>query len=135
MPDNHPRPRWGFLYLAMPLAGLLFWLVQRAKLTGTVRNLLDIGALIVVFGYVEAWRVANAVALLHHPLPGGNGGPIYYAREVVGSVPAGSEGRLHPVFVADSGSDLSSVPGQVGEPLRPLFEPSSVEGPRDPVHT
>ena len=68
MCDNHyPRPRWWLLYLCLPLAGVMFWLIERAHSSDMVRESLEIGALLIVFTHVELWRKANAVALLHHP--------------------------------------------------------------------
>ena len=62
---NDTRPRWGLLYLVLPLAVLSFWLIHRAHPSDVMRRLLQIvGALLLIFGYVEVWRVANTVALL-----------------------------------------------------------------------
>lgn len=105
MKRQHSRPRWGVLYLVLPLAGLLFWQIHQAWPAGTMRSLLDIGALLFVFVFVEVWRLANSVALLCHPLAGGDGGPLYHAREAVPAAPA----RIPAVFAAESQGELISV--------------------------
>lgn len=61
---SHLRPRWWLLYLALPLGGILFWLIESAHPSDPVRRALQIGVVLLVFGYVDWWRRANALALL-----------------------------------------------------------------------
>ncbi len=116
MPEKYPQPRWGLLYLALPLAAALFWLIARLRATGVERDIMMIGALFIVGGYAEAWRLANAVALLRHPLTDHPAAPIYYAREVLGPRPAPAEPGVRAVLVTDAYDDLFSMPVYIGEP-------------------
>ncbi len=78
---QYPQPLWWLLYLSLPLAALLFWLIARATLAAGVRRGLEIGAILIVFGYVEIWHMANRVALLYHPLGVRPGQPLYKVQE------------------------------------------------------
>jgi len=126
MSEQHPQPRWWLLYPALPLAGALFWLIQRMRPVGIARDLLMIGALLVVTGYVEVWHLANTLALLHHPLGVSDGQPIYYARECAGAGPARAESRIRAVLVTDSHDDLFALPVYIGEASpAPAAQPGS----------
>ncbi len=123
MLERYRQPRWALLYLVLPLAAVLLWLVQRAHLSGIEHGLLDMGVLLVVAGYVEAWRFANLVALLHHPLAGTDGSPIYYVREVTApGVPGSEAGGVSLPAIGGVYSDLFSLPVRVAEP-----SPSAVD--------
>ena len=109
------------LYLTLPLAGGLFYLIERMHPSGTMRSLLQVVALLIVAGYVEVWHLANTVALLHHPLTGNHSKPIYYVREVEDSPRAGPGTHIQARFIVDSYSDLFSAPVQVGEEFHPSW--------------
>jgi hypothetical protein len=116
MLDNYRQPRWWVLYLTMPLAALLFFLIKRAHPAGAARGLLEFGALLILLGYVEVWCRANTVSLLHHPLTDGGREPIYYAWEAGAAHPVRAEKGIQAVLVTDSRYDLFPVPVYVGEP-------------------
>ncbi len=117
MSAKHPLPRWAILYLAMPLAGALFWLIQRLHPSGITRDLLMVGALLIVGGYVEAWHLANTVRLLHHPLTDRPGAPIYYVREATGAGPTPAASGVRAVLVTGSYHDLFAMPVYIAEPM------------------
>ncbi len=121
MTKNHARPRWGILYLVLPLAGGLLWLIHRARPAGTARSLLDIGALVVVFVFVEIWERANYAAMLRQPFAGDDLPPIYRSYEAVAGRMDEAEG-IPAVFASDEYSDLFPLPVQVAEPEQ-TFEP------------
>jgi hypothetical protein len=75
--NHHPQPRWWLLYLSLPLLGVLFWLIERAHPSDVARRSLEIGAVLIVFGYMKLWLMANTVALLHHPLGAREGEALY----------------------------------------------------------
>jgi hypothetical protein len=57
-------PRWGILYLLVPLAAGLFWLEMRAPFSETGHRAADIGIVLLIFGLVELWLRANRLALI-----------------------------------------------------------------------
>ncbi len=122
MTNNHSRPRWGILYLVLPLAGGLLWLIHRARPAGTARTLLDLGALLVVFVFVEIWERANDAALLRQPFAGDDFLPLYVPRETAAGQPTAEEPGIPAVLASDEYGDLFPLPVQVGEPEQ-TFEP------------
>jgi hypothetical protein len=70
----------------------------------------------VVFAFIEAWRAFNLLALLHHPLTGGEPGPIYYVSDALNPEPAAAGQRVRAVFISDSYSALFDAPVRLSEP-------------------
>jgi hypothetical protein len=121
MPEKYPQPRWGLLYLALPLATGLFWVIARMHVSGAERDIMMAGALFIVGGYVEAWRLANAVALLRHPLTDNPAAPIYYVQSIMESRPARAKPGVRAVLVTDAYDDLFSMPVYIREPSPPAL--------------
>ncbi len=82
MSERYTRPRWGGLYLVLPLAGGLFWLTGRVHASNAGRGALQLVVIAIIFAYVEIWQRLNRVALLRHPR-WGDGKALYRAREAV----------------------------------------------------
>ena len=57
-------PRWGLLYMIVPLAAGLFWLEMKTPLSETEHRAADIGIVLLIFGLVEIWLRANRLAML-----------------------------------------------------------------------
>ena len=74
MASERRRPRWGQLYLILPLMGSLFWLESRLRLPNGGRHALDVGIIVLVCGLAGLWQHANALALAH--LPDAETGPV-----------------------------------------------------------
>jgi hypothetical protein len=63
--DNHnARPNWWLLYLVIPLAVIIFTLEVRAPLSEAGHRAAEVGILLLIFGLVEMWFLANRQALL-----------------------------------------------------------------------
>jgi hypothetical protein len=107
---KHPQPRWGLLYLALPLAGGLFYLIERGHPSGFFRSAEQVGALLLTVGYVELWRRSNALAFLHHPLYGHYDEPLYVLRDGAGPEANESEAGSPSHPVAGFYSELFSAP-------------------------
>jgi hypothetical protein len=57
-------PRWGILYMIVPLAAGLFWLEMKTPLSETEHRAADVGIVLLIFGLVELWLRANRPAML-----------------------------------------------------------------------
>ena len=121
---NDARPRWGLLYLVLPLAALLFWLIDRAHPSDVMRRLVQIGAVLLVFGYVDVWRVANAASLLHQSVEDRQGEPLYGAREASAGNETGTAAAAGPY------EDLFAAPVRVVEPSPPVMDHPHTEETR-----
>jgi hypothetical protein len=121
--DVHPKPRWWLLYLSLPLAGGLFWLIERSNPNDFSRRLLQLGAVLVVFGYIELWRRANIVALLHYPLEGQEGQALYRASEFIPRGYRGPAQGRRPALAYSFYSELFTAPVRIAE----LSPPGNVE--------
>ena len=63
--NNHTaRPNWWLLYLIVPLAVTFFVLEIRAPLSEAGHLTAEVGILLLTFGLVEMWFLANRQALL-----------------------------------------------------------------------
>jgi hypothetical protein len=58
------RPKWGILYLVLPLAGGLFWLEMKVPLSEVGHRAAQVGIVLLTFGLVELWLRANRLAML-----------------------------------------------------------------------
>ncbi len=59
------RPRWGLLYVIVPLAAGLFWLEIKAPWPKAEHRAAEVGIVLLVFGLVELWLRANWLAILN----------------------------------------------------------------------
>jgi hypothetical protein len=57
-------PRWGILYMIVPLAAGLFWLEMKAPFSETGHRAVDVGIVLLIFGLVELWLRTNRLAFL-----------------------------------------------------------------------
>lgn len=117
MSEKHGGLRWGRLYLVLPLAALLLWGVDRMHATGARLILAQLGALLIVFGYVEFWRRTRSVAFLHNPFSRGPQ-PIYRVREVV---PPRPKTAVTGTFYSDL---FVTTVGVISPSLEPLDAPA-----------
>ncbi len=132
MLSEYRQPRWGWVYLVVPLAAVLFWLVRQVHASDTVHRLLEIAVMLVVWAYVEVWQRINLVALIHHPFLGFRGWPLYRERE---AVPPGTTSPAERAALGSFYSDLFSAPITIWEPepsaaAEPTFSGPAV-GPHD----
>jgi len=58
------RPKWGILYLILPLAGGLFWLEMKVPLSEVGHRAAQVGIVLLTFGLVELWLRTNRFAFL-----------------------------------------------------------------------
>jgi hypothetical protein len=58
-------PKWGILYLVLPLAAGLFWLQMQATLPETGHQVAEVGVVLLTYGLVELWLRANRLAILN----------------------------------------------------------------------
>jgi hypothetical protein len=63
--NQERRPRWGILYMALPLAAGLFWLQMQAPLPEVGHRAAEVGVVLLTFGLVELWLRANRLAILN----------------------------------------------------------------------
>ena len=63
MDSQDPHPKWWQLYLTFPLLILLFFAESRLELSSRGHTIVQIGILLVVYGFVHLWLKANARAL------------------------------------------------------------------------
>jgi hypothetical protein len=63
MSTDHARPRWWQLYLVLPLMAALFAVDTRLKLSTRGHQVIQIGAVLLIYGLVRMWLRANARAL------------------------------------------------------------------------
>ncbi len=117
--SEYRRPRWGWLYLVLPLAVILFWLAERAHTSITVHRLLEVGVMLVVWAYVEIWQRLNLTALLHHPFFHSGAVPFYREREAVPPKATRAPiGTFYSDLFATSINVWNSEPSTAGEPER-----------------
>jgi len=64
MSKGHPRPRWWVLYLGCGVILGLFWREITIPLTQTEHTLVEIGLVLLLYGWTAVWLNANAGALL-----------------------------------------------------------------------
>jgi hypothetical protein len=57
-------PKWGILYLVLPLAAGLFWLQMQAPLPEVGHRAAEVGVVLLTFGLVEHWLRANRLDIL-----------------------------------------------------------------------
>jgi hypothetical protein len=60
--NQNRGPRWGLLYMIVPLAAGLFWLEMKTPLSETEHRAADVGIVLLIFGLVELWLRANRLA-------------------------------------------------------------------------
>lgn len=60
---NDIRPKWWQLYLTFPLLIVLFLVESRLKLSSRGHQVVQIGILLLVYGFVHLWLKANSSAL------------------------------------------------------------------------
>jgi hypothetical protein len=60
---QYVRPKWWQLYLALPILIALFTLENRIKVSVRGHQALQIGILLLVYGFVHLWLKANETAL------------------------------------------------------------------------
>lgn len=58
-------PKWGILYLVLPLATGLFWLQMQALLPEVGHRAAEVGIVLLTYGLVALWLRANRLALLN----------------------------------------------------------------------
>jgi len=63
MSTNHARPKWWQLYLILPLFIALFAIDTRLELSTRGHQIIQIGAVLFIYGLVHVWLKANARAL------------------------------------------------------------------------
>ncbi len=63
MSTNHTRPKWWQLYLTFPLLIALFAVDTRLKLSTRGHQVIQIGAVLLIYGLMRMWLKANARAL------------------------------------------------------------------------
>jgi hypothetical protein len=63
MYPSNPRPKWWQLYLTVPLLVGLFLLDSRLKISERGHQAVQIGIILVVYGLIQLWLKANAIAL------------------------------------------------------------------------
>jgi len=59
------RPKWWQVYLTLPLLIALFLLDSRLRISARGHQAVQIGILLLVYGFVHLWLKANARALSH----------------------------------------------------------------------
>ena len=65
MLNQKPGPRWGLLYMIVPLSAGLFWLEMKVPLSETQHRAADVVIVLLIFGLVELWLRANRLAFLN----------------------------------------------------------------------
>jgi hypothetical protein len=63
MSTNHAHPKWWQLYLVLPFLVALFVVDTRFKLSTRGHQIIQIGAVLLIYGLVHLWLKANARAL------------------------------------------------------------------------
>jgi hypothetical protein len=63
MSSQHVRPKWWQLYLSFPLLIALFAVDSRLKISTRGHQVVQIGIILLVYGFVHLWLKANASAL------------------------------------------------------------------------
>jgi hypothetical protein len=64
MDNRNDRPNWWMLYLIVPMAVICFVLEIRAPMSEVGHRTAEVGILLLIFGLVEMWFLANRQALL-----------------------------------------------------------------------
>jgi hypothetical protein len=57
-------PKWGILYMVLPLSAGLFWLQMQAPLLEAGHRAAEVGVVLFTFGLVALWLRANRLAIL-----------------------------------------------------------------------
>ena len=70
MSNQERGPKWGLLYLALPLAAGLFWLQMQAPLPETGHRVAEVGIVLFTYGCVALWLRANRLAILNEDARG-----------------------------------------------------------------
>jgi hypothetical protein len=58
-------PRWGLLYMIVPLAVGLLWLQLQTPLPEAGHKVAEVGVILLTYGLVALWLWANRLAILH----------------------------------------------------------------------
>ena len=58
-------PKWGILYLVLPLTVGLFWLQMQSPLPEAGHRVAEVGVILLAYGLVAPWLRANRLAILN----------------------------------------------------------------------
>lgn len=128
-------PKWGILYMVLPLSAGLFWLQMQAPWPEAGHRVAEVGIVLLTFGLVELWLRANRLAILNEdhgshekssrlsrlwvslteeiPAEEPGGSPVGAALSPVVRVGANGHGRVSRTLVtAWSSSDSGLLPIQ-----------------------
>ena len=65
MSPSSPHPKWWQLYLTLPLLIVLFLLDQRLRISTREHEVVQIGIVLIVYGFIYWWLKASSGALSH----------------------------------------------------------------------